>query len=92
MRKYFFRFGRHSKSLDTSRKVCGHCRGRFEVLVNYNSGKTPAKTPRTPNKFALFVKDNYGSIKSKNAGVKHKDIMHMLSQEFAKANLSDKLT
>ena len=24
--------GRHTRSLDTSRKVCGHCRGNFELV------------------------------------------------------------
>merc|ERR1712098_412511 len=36
--------GRHSKSLDTERKVCGHCHGRFELEVNKGGAKaTPAK-------------------------------------------------
>ena len=26
--------GRHSKSLDTEKKVCGHCHGRFKLVVN----------------------------------------------------------
>lgn len=54
-------------------------------MINTPKGLTPqaARTPRTPNKFALFVKDNYNSIKQKNTGFKHADIMKALSAEFA---------
>uniref|UniRef100_A0A914WIY8 SprT-like domain-containing protein n=1 Tax=Plectus sambesii TaxID=2011161 RepID=A0A914WIY8_9BILA len=68
---------RHSKSLDMERKVCGYCRGRFTLLVN---GKpAAAQTPRT-NKFAQFVKDNYGSVKT--ASKSHKDVMTELGEQF----------
>ncbi|XP_046329101.2 dentin sialophosphoprotein-like [Haliotis rufescens] len=84
-----YSIGRHSKSLDTDRKVCGKCHGRFEVRLSKNSAtssisSTP-KTPRTPNRFALFVKEKYGTYK-KNKDLKHKDIMQLLSQEFAAKN------
>jgi len=29
-----YTIGRHSKSFDTEKKVCGHCHGRFELAVN----------------------------------------------------------
>ncbi|XP_021352160.1 acidic repeat-containing protein-like [Mizuhopecten yessoensis] len=87
-----YRIGRHSKSLDMDRKVCGYCRGRFTLLSNTGrGGSTPvsgSSTPRTPNKFALFVKDNYGDIKKREQSLKHKDIMKILSQEFAKNKIS----
>lgn len=52
-----FRVGRHSKSLDTSKKVCGICRGKFELYTQGKNGltSTPAAA-RPPNKFAQFVK------------------------------------
>ncbi|XP_033743369.1 uncharacterized protein LOC117329510 isoform X2 [Pecten maximus] len=87
-----YRIGRHSKSLNTDTKVCGYCHGRFTLLSNTGvSGSTPVgggSTPRTPNKFALFVKDNYGDIKKREQNLKHKDIMKILSQEFAKSKIS----
>ncbi|KAB7500296.1 Acidic repeat-containing protein, partial [Armadillidium nasatum] len=59
--------GRHSKSLDTEKKVCGYCYGKFELIVNYQSKRassrpanslttegvssTPQTTPRTPNSY-----------------------------------------
>ncbi|TRY67449.1 hypothetical protein TCAL_03735 [Tigriopus californicus] len=84
-----YQLGRHSKSLDTDRKVCGLCRGRFELLVNRKAGantETPGRrveptTPRTPNKFALFVKENYKHVRL--PGVDHRDAMMMLSSQFA---------
>lgn len=39
-------------------------------------------TPRQPNKFALFVKENYGSIKKEKNLNSHKDVMQELSKNF----------
>ncbi|CAL1526817.1 unnamed protein product [Lymnaea stagnalis] len=85
-----YRIGRHSKSLDTERKVCGFCLGKFEVYLtkSLNSIKgdnptTPA--PKTPNKFALYVKECY-SEKRKGTNLKHGDVMKLLSKEFAEKN------
>ncbi|KAK2184594.1 hypothetical protein NP493_258g01034 [Ridgeia piscesae] len=75
-----YEIGRHSKSLDTKAKVCGYCRSPF-VLVTRGTA-----TPRTPNKFALFVKDNYGSVKRDNKAVTHQDVMRILSSDFARQN------
>ncbi|KAJ8297783.1 hypothetical protein KUTeg_024314 [Tegillarca granosa] len=83
--------GRHSKSLDTTRKVCGHCHSHF-VLKDKNTcslSDTTAnqpKTPRTPNRFAMFVKENYGSVKKMDKNLKHKEIMNVLSKQFAEKN------
>ncbi|XP_035682725.1 uncharacterized protein LOC118420128 [Branchiostoma floridae] len=77
-----YKLGRHSKSLDLDRQVCGYCRGRFQLV---NKDGTPART-RAPSKFALFVKERYGSLKRENAGVPHKEVMRLLSAEFATKN------
>ena len=86
------RIGRHSKSLDTDRKVCGHCKGEFEVFLTKDllsksegSCSTP-RTPRTPNKFALFVKECYSQVKKRQTGLSHKEVMNVLSKEFAEKN------
>ncbi|XP_045138974.1 uncharacterized protein LOC123520604 [Portunus trituberculatus] len=90
-----YSIGRHSKSLDTNKKVCGYCLGKFELLVNSKTQKdqskatpgTPAcnpRTPKTPGPFALFVKENYGSIKKSTPNVKHGDVMKILSAKFEK--------
>lgn len=39
-------------------------------------------TPRQPNKFALYVKDNYNSVKKENNLNSHKDVMQELSKNF----------
>jgi hypothetical protein len=36
----------------------------------------------------MFVKENYGSVKSSNQKSKHKDIMKLLSADFAKTKIS----
>ncbi|KAK2584723.1 hypothetical protein KPH14_007056 [Odynerus spinipes] len=68
-----YSIGRHSKSLDTEKKRCGHCYGKFELLVNKTtkSGTVQMQTPkREPSAFALYVKNNYSSVK-KERNLKH---------------------
>ncbi|KAL5012190.1 hypothetical protein ScPMuIL_010741 [Solemya velum] len=89
-----YSIGRHSKSLDTTKKVCGHCRGHF-ILIDNKAGNFSAggventQTPRTPNKFALFVKDNYGEVKRSARNVSHAECMKILSRQFAQNKISD---
>ncbi|KAA0203942.1 hypothetical protein HAZT_HAZT009297 [Hyalella azteca] len=86
-----YSIGRHSKSLDTERKVCGRCLGRFELLAtsarkptSATTGSQPAalRTPRTPGPFAIFVKENYGSVKKNSQDLKHADVMRILGEKF----------
>ncbi|XP_066593874.1 germ cell nuclear acidic protein-like isoform X2 [Prorops nasuta] len=76
-----YSIGRHSKSLDTERKRCGICYGKFELLINRTtkSGRVELKTPGTrgPSKFALYVKEHYSTVK-KERNVKHAEIMKIL--------------
>ena len=89
---FFFSIGRHSKSLDTEKKVCGYCHGQFQLLQNSSSFSssrvdpvTP-KTPRTPNRFALYVKEHYNAVKNKDKTMKHGEVMKELSKQFAEMN------
>lgn len=41
------------------------------------------RTIKTPNNFALFVKENYHSVKSTRTNAKHAEIMKILSQQYA---------
>ena len=92
-----YSIGRHSKSLDTERKVCGHCHGRFELVVNTGGGATPssgtrgegggaARTPRAPTGFAKFVQDNYKVYKQ--PGTKHAEVMKILSNKFSETKIT----
>ncbi len=75
--------------------MCGKCRGEFELIVNYKSGAasaTPGRrmeplTPKAPNAFALFVKDNYKLYRT--PGSKHADVMKTLSSKFSAAKIKD---
>ncbi|CAK9819469.1 Germ cell nuclear acidic protein [Anthophora plagiata] len=80
-----YSIGRHSKSLDIEKKRCGHCYGKFELLVNKTtkSGIVQVQTPkREPTAFALYIKENYSSVK-KDRNAKHGEIMKILGQQFA---------
>uniref|UniRef100_A0A915KY17 SprT-like zinc ribbon domain-containing protein n=1 Tax=Romanomermis culicivorax TaxID=13658 RepID=A0A915KY17_ROMCU len=93
-----YRIHRHSKSLDTKRKVCGRCRGEF-ILVNNtkfqnretnvgNGGVVGSdvvnnKKDNQVPVFAKFVKENYSTVKKEVGSTStHKDIMSSLSQKF----------
>ncbi|XP_011684601.1 PREDICTED: uncharacterized protein LOC105447960 isoform X2 [Wasmannia auropunctata] len=76
-----YSFGRHSKSLDLERKRCGRCHGKFELLINKTtkSGTVQMQTPmREPTGFALYVKQNYNSVKKEKSNIKHADVMKLL--------------
>ncbi|XP_076117524.1 uncharacterized protein LOC143085181 isoform X2 [Mytilus galloprovincialis] len=87
-----YEVGRHSKSLDTKRFICGKCKGAFVLLDKYgkpaNQATNKDGTAKTPNKFALFVKENYKEIKKRDNSMKHGEVMSVLSKEFAKQKLS----
>ncbi|XP_012214515.1 germ cell nuclear acidic protein isoform X2 [Linepithema humile] len=76
-----YSIGRHSKSLDIEKKRCGYCYGKFELLINKTtkSGTVQVQTPqKKPSGFALFVKQNYNSVKKEKNSRKHADVMKIL--------------
>jgi len=79
-------FGRHSKSIDASRHRCSRCGGIPELLTNKASSNS---TPRTPNAYALFLKDNFASVKKSNPGVPHKEVMQLIAAKFKASKLTD---
>ena len=102
---YSFKFsdyGRHSKSIDTSKKRCGRCRGQLELLVaskiggkykksdahnsNHKDSNNLLRTPKAPNAFAMFVKENYKTFRT--PGTTHKNAMEALSLQFSQTKIS----
>ena len=67
----------------TPRSRGGSASGFSSVSSTPGGSSSAPVTPRTPNKFALFVKDNYASTKKENSDLKHGDIMKLLGKEFA---------
>lgn len=85
--------GRHSKSLDIEKKRCGYCYGKFELLINKTtkSGIMQVQTPkREPSGFALYVKQNYNSVKKEKNDMKHADVMKILGQKFSAIKIAKK--
>jgi len=68
-------------------KVCGYCRAPFKLL--YSNAKSQSSVPRTPNQFALFVKENYASIKRSQPGMKHGEVMSAIKLQYQQSK-SDK--
>ncbi|XP_072756407.1 uncharacterized protein [Anoplolepis gracilipes] len=88
-----YSIGRHSKSLDIENKRCGHCFGKFELLINKTtkSGIKQVQTPkREPSGFALYVKQNYNSVKKEKNNMKHADVMKILGQQFSALKIAKK--
>jgi DNA-directed RNA polymerase subunit RPC12/RpoP len=73
------RVGRHSKSLDTAKKVCAYCGGKFKLMMPNGSSE------RTPNNFASFVQEHYKSLRT--PGTSHAYAMKLLSKKFAETKL-----
>ncbi|XP_043515050.1 uncharacterized protein LOC122531309 [Frieseomelitta varia] len=87
-----YSIGRHSKSLDIERKRCGLCYGKFELLLNKTTktGIVQIQTPkREPSAFALYVKENYNSVK-KERNIKHAEVMKILGQQFSAIKIAKK--
>ena len=78
-------FGRHSKSIDPSKHRCATCGGIPELQGNASS---VSATPKTPNAYALFVKEHFATVKKNNPGVSHREIMVMISDKFKKSKAS----
>ncbi|XP_076176048.1 uncharacterized protein LOC143151112 [Ptiloglossa arizonensis] len=89
-----YSIGRHSKSLDIEKKRCGHCYGKFELLLNKTT-KSGIVQVRTPKKeltgFALYVKENYNVVKKKH-NKKHAEVMKILGQQFSAIKIVNKPT
>jgi len=82
------RIRRHSKSLDVDSKVCGYCRAPFQLL--YSNAKSQLSVPRTPNQFALFVKENYANIKRSQPGLKHGEVMSAIKTQYQQSKSEKK--
>lgn len=64
------RFGRHSKSIDTSQAVCA-CGGQLE-LVSTSGSRT---VPKTPSAYIEFTKAHFSEVRKSNPGIPHREIM-----------------
>ena len=80
------RIHRHSKSLDVNSKVCGYCGAPFQLLYS----KSQSSVPRTLNQFALFVKENYASIKRSQPGLKHAEVMSAIKTQYQRSKSEKK--
>nr|CAG4640768.1 EOG090X0464 [Eulimnadia texana] len=78
-----YSIGRHSKSIDTSTRVCPFCRNRLQLNSDNGDAENEGSAKKTPNRFALFVKENYAATKEGNSHLSHGEIMKVLSQKFA---------
>ena len=90
-------YGRHSKSIDVEKKVCGGCRGRLEYAGKFRRdahGETVAVS-RSPEKkvsgYSAFVKEHFHRVKiemegpdgRRGHGVLASEVMKKLAAEWA---------
>ena len=79
-------YGRHSKSIDITKKGCGSCGGKLEYLGKFKKNGEAVQA-RAPTAFSLFVKKHFKAAKSRlGASTPHKDIMKHLSQRWKDEN------
>ncbi|KAL3309729.1 hypothetical protein Ciccas_011720 [Cichlidogyrus casuarinus] len=95
------RVNRHTKSLDTSKKVCGLCKGKFILVRNGPHSTRPTTNAvlkerqnnaqsQTLTPFAKFVKENYKNIRqTPSKPASHADTMKTLSEMFKQMKTED---
>ena len=72
-------YGRHSNSIDVTKKVCGVCKGRLEYLGKFDRGGTPART-RQPSAYNLYIKENFANaMKERGPRAQAGDVMRELN-------------
>ena len=82
---FLTRVQRHSKSLNVDTDICGKCRGRFELLVNRIDSKNGIETPkRPPNRYNLFIKEHFQTMKLSHPSLSTPQLMKELSQRYKK--------
>uniref|UniRef100_A0A2H1WWN7 SFRICE_029580 n=1 Tax=Spodoptera frugiperda TaxID=7108 RepID=A0A2H1WWN7_SPOFR len=75
---------RHSKSIDITKKCCGYCHGKFELVLNKKNKdgvvvSTKAKKPNYQD-FSMHVKENYSKL---NDGTRtYGEVMKILAEPF----------
>ena len=79
-------YGRHSKSIDITKKGCGSCGGKLEYLGKFKKNGEAVQA-RAPTAFSLFVKKHFKAAKARlGASTPHKDVMKHLSQQWKDEN------
>lgn len=93
-------FGRHSRSLDTGRHVCGVCRGQLVQIkpvprTGTNSSSVAAGEGEEKGKglteYQRFVKENMAIIKRENPGSPQKDIMGLVGKRYREVKAGKQL-
>ena len=72
--------GRHSKSIDISKKVCGSCRGPLQYLGKFARDGSPSKK-RQESEYSRFIQANFSSVKAQlgNPHVTNSDVMKKIA-------------
>jgi len=81
---------RHTKSLNIDSDYCGRCMNKFELLLNAKNDDeqtrqtttTTSTIKRTPNRYNLFVKENFQKFQNSNPYLSTPMIMKQLSQAY----------
>ncbi|KAJ1915127.1 hypothetical protein IWQ60_008555 [Tieghemiomyces parasiticus] len=71
-------YGRHSKSIDTSRQVCGRCKGRLHLVDRHGE----AVAAKSLNAYQQFVKENYARLRAENSSLNRQQLMKLVSEQY----------
>eukprot|EP00039_Didymoeca_costata_P022847 m.5349 g.5349 ORF g.5349 m.5349 type:complete len:662 (-) comp3280_c0_seq2:294-2279(-) len=74
-------YGRHSKSIDVTKKACGICSGKLKLMPRLLSDGTPAKM-RTPSRWQMFCKANLKTARRQHPEMTHGQVMSLLSEQY----------
>jgi len=63
---------------------CGKCLGKFELLLNNNKINEEQTPKKTLNKYNLFIKEHFQTVKQAQPHLSTPQLMKHLSQEYKK--------
>ncbi|OZJ01846.1 hypothetical protein BZG36_04941 [Bifiguratus adelaidae] len=73
-------YGRHSKSIDLQKHVCGVCKSNLKEVVKTNKdGKPQEKRPM--NRFQLYVKEHSDRMRAEHPGITQSQVVALLAKE-----------
>ncbi|CAF3521109.1 unnamed protein product [Rotaria sp. Silwood1] len=75
---------RHSKSLNVEIDFCGKCMGKFQLLLNNNQTNEVQTPKKILNRYNLFIKEHFQTMKQTQPHLSTPQLMKHLSQEYKK--------
>lgn len=77
-----YEYGRHSKSIDVTKKICGRCSGMLVFLGRFSRDGSPHK--QRVSAYSVYVKENFSRVKKSlgSGTISASDVMKRIAEEW----------